>query len=96
MVESDANLALGGVRVLIVPTTSQMDRKERLDVVISCPPAPQRECLALIGHVQPVLRSDLQHLVQRLPDDWLDRILAALIEFIGVPIEPGDDEPEEP
>jgi mRNA-degrading endonuclease toxin of MazEF toxin-antitoxin module len=94
VVEGDESLDRGGVRVLIVPTSSQTDRKETYDVVIPHPPAPQYECVALVEHVQPILRSDLKNLVCRLPDEWADRVLAAVLAVLGIP--PEAEEEDEP
>lgn len=93
VIEGDESLDRGGVRVLVVPTSSQTDRKERYDVVIPHPPAPNYECVALVEHVQPILRSDLQNLVGRLPNEWADRVLASVLAVLGVVPEPEDAEP---
>jgi mRNA-degrading endonuclease toxin of MazEF toxin-antitoxin module len=91
VIEGDESLARGGARVLVVPTSSQTDRKDVYDVVIPHPPAPNYECVALVEHVQPVLRSDLTNLVARLPDPWPDRVLAAVLAVFGVVPEPEPD-----
>jgi mRNA-degrading endonuclease toxin of MazEF toxin-antitoxin module len=84
VIEADASLDRGGARVLVVPTSSQTDRKDVYDVVIPHPPAPNHPCVALVEHVQPILRSDLRNLVMRLPQPWSDRVLAALLAVLGV------------
>lgn len=93
VVEGDASLARGGVRVLVVPTSSQTDRKSTYDVVIPHPPAPNYECVALVEHVQPILRTELTNLVARLPAEWADRVLAGVLLVLGVEAQ-AEDEPE--
>jgi mRNA-degrading endonuclease toxin of MazEF toxin-antitoxin module len=93
IVEGDASLARGGVRVLVVPTSSQTDRKDTYDVVIPHPPAPNYECVALVEHVQPILRTDLNNLVGPLPPEWADGVLAGVLLVLGVEAQPEADEP---
>lgn len=94
VVEGDESLARNGARILIVPTSSQTDRKEMYDVVIPHPPAPNYECVALVEHVQPILRSELTNLVGRLADPWPDRVLAGVLAVLGIVAEP-EEEPAE-
>lgn len=96
VIEGDESLARGGARVLVVPTSSQTDRKETYDVIVPHPPAPNYECVALVEHVQPILRSDLTNLVCRLADPWPDRILAAVLSMLGVVPEPEEDPAADP
>jgi mRNA-degrading endonuclease toxin of MazEF toxin-antitoxin module len=95
VVEGDAALARGGLRVLVVPTSGQTERKDTYDVVIPHPPAPQYECVALVEHVQPILRADLKNLVAPLPDIWIDRVLAGLLLALGVEVVEDDEEPRQ-
>ncbi|SRR6266496_3362558 len=92
VIEGDSSLDRGGARVLVVPTSSQTDRKDTYDVVIPHPPAPNYACVVLVEHVQPLLRSDLRNLVMRLPQPWADRVLAALLAVLGVVPEAGEAE----
>lgn len=94
IIEGDTSLDRGGLRVLIVPTSSDTSRKDANDLVIPHPPAPQVECVALIGHVQPILRSNLRSLVQKLPDGWIDKLLLGVIALLD--LEAGFDPDEDP
>jgi hypothetical protein len=93
IIEGDTSLDRGGLRVLIVPTSSDTSRKDANDVVIPNPPAPRVECVALIGHVQPILRSNLKSLVQKLPDEWTDKLLLGVITLLD--LEAGFDPDED-
>jgi mRNA-degrading endonuclease toxin of MazEF toxin-antitoxin module len=90
VVEGDASLARGGTRVLVVPTSSQTDRKDTYDVILPHPPAPT-ECVVLVEHVQPILRADPKGGAGRLPDEWVDKILASLLLALGVEAQPEDE-----
>lgn len=92
IVQGDAMLDLGHPVVLVVPTSSQTDRKEAYDLVLPSPPVPGAECVVLIAHVQPVLRTDLVNMVSRLPDQWAHAVLAAILQFLGVTVEDGEGE----
>jgi hypothetical protein len=95
IVEGDESLALGGKRVQIVPTSSQIDRKGRYDVLIPSPPLPGGGAyVALVQHLQPILRDELESLVVPLKQEWVDRVLAASILALGITAEPDDDEGE--
>jgi mRNA-degrading endonuclease toxin of MazEF toxin-antitoxin module len=93
IIEGDTSLDRGGLRVLVVPTSSDTSRKDVNDLVIPHPPAPQVECVALIGHVQPILRSNLKNLVQKLPDEWIDKMLLGVITLLD--LEAGFDAEED-
>src|SRR5207248_9113625 len=96
IVEGNESLALRGKRVQIVPTSSQIDRKGRYDVLIPSPPLPGgSEYVALVQHLQPILRDDLESLVVPLKQEWVDKVLAASILALGITAEPDDDEEDE-
>jgi mRNA-degrading endonuclease toxin of MazEF toxin-antitoxin module len=88
IVEGNESLALGGKRVQVVPTSSQTHRKDKYDVVIPSPPLPGGvECVALVQHLQPILREDLKSLVGPLNREWVDKVLAAHILALGIVVE---------
>lgn len=93
VIEGDESLRHGAARVLVVPTSTDVARKDVYDVIIPSPPMPRAECVALVGHVQPILRSDLRNLVQPLPGEWVDRVLAAMVGVLGLPIEEEEEPP---
>jgi mRNA-degrading endonuclease toxin of MazEF toxin-antitoxin module len=95
IVEGDASLNRGGVRVLVVPTSSQTDRKDIFDVVIPHPPAPTYACVALVEHVQPILRADLTNLVGPLPEEWADKVLGGVLLALGVEAQPEEEDTPE-
>jgi hypothetical protein len=66
VIEGDESLNLGGARVLVLPTSSQTRFQEQYDVLLPHPPAPNRDCVVLVGHPMSVMRDDLSHFVQQL------------------------------
>jgi PemK-like, MazF-like toxin of type II toxin-antitoxin system len=96
IVEGNESLARGGKRVQVVPTSSQTHRKDKYDVVIPSPPLPGgAECLALVQHLQPILREDLKSLVVPLKREWVDKVLAAHLLALGIVVEPEKEDMEE-
>ena len=97
VIEGNPSLGHGAKRVLVVPTSTRTDLKDVYDVVIPSPPAPGgRDVVALVSHVQPILREDLKHLVGPLKGEWVDRILAAALAVLDVEVaaDEGADEEE--
>jgi hypothetical protein len=87
VVEGNESLDMGGKRVQIVPTSSQTHLKGVYDVIIPSPPLPGgAEYVALIQHVQPILRHELTSLCIPLKDEWTDRILAAILKSLGITV----------
>lgn len=86
VIEGNPALARGGSTVLIVPTSSQVHLKDTYDVLIPSPPAPNKDCIALVEHPMTVLRSDLTYLVQPLPADFLRKILFGLVAKMGIAV----------
>lgn len=76
VIEGQKSLDAEGLRVVVVPTSSNTSRKDTFDVVIPSPPAPISECVALVAHVQPILRSDITDLVRKLSPEWSTEFLA--------------------
>jgi mRNA-degrading endonuclease toxin of MazEF toxin-antitoxin module len=86
ILEGAESLKQGTARVLVVPTSTRTDLKDVYDVIIPSPPAPA-ECVALVGHTQPILRSELTNLIQQLPAEHVQALLAAVLLVIGVAAE---------
>jgi|GEM_PF-5817641 mRNA-degrading endonuclease toxin of MazEF toxin-antitoxin module len=84
IIEGDESLADGSPTIEVIPTSSQIERKGRYDVVIPSPPVPQPGCVALVRLLQPILRSDLKSLVTQLDPEWVQQLLAAHLLAIGV------------
>jgi hypothetical protein len=96
ILEGNESLDRGGKRVQIIPTSSQTQYKEEYDVVISSPPLPGgAEYIALVQHLQPILRSDLKNLCVPLKDEWLNKILAAHLRSLGIDATEGESQAEE-
>ena len=86
IIEGNASLDRGGSTVLIVPTSSQVHLKNTYDVLIPSPPAPNKDCIALVEHPMTVLRSDLTYLVQPIGDPYMRQILFGLVTKLGIEI----------
>lgn len=90
IIEGDESLGYGGKRVQIIPTSSQTHLKDRYDVIIPSPPLPGgAEYVALVQHLQPILREHLKDLVVPLNPDWVERIMAAHLKSLAIEVEPG-------
>lgn len=84
IIEGNESLHRGRVTVTVVPTSSQTHLKDTYDVFIPHPPAPNKDCIALVEHPMTVLRSDLTYLVQPLGNDYLRQILYGMVTKLGI------------
>jgi len=72
--------------VSIAPTSSQVDLKEEADFPLSANPANglDKDCLVMLGHIQPVKKLDVFRKIGELSDSEWDGLCAHLLWYFDL------------